>query len=140
MKLVNAGLKSKAEMAIALASGEVFYDAVGAKLWFDGETDHTIPYRISHPLQGDVPIMGTWIKYSSLRKEAPWEESLDGTRENAVLCWVSDHKSASKHRAALVISYGQGRYGTLVNFWRYATPVTPEDLLSSEIETGEALL
>ena len=127
IKRVNAGLTSKSELYKRLFDGEVFYTELGGKLYYDelyitrGET----PFRL-----GESYLAGIATRYALLLSEVDveWYDVIT----KPVLCWVSDSSSNRNTYSTLITSYNKGAnlpFKAGVYNWKYATPVTPEDLL-----------
>ena len=127
IKRVNAGLTSESELYKRLFDGEIFYTATGSKLYYSepyalkGET----PFRFD-----DKYLAGIATMYELLLSEVDveWYDVIT----KPVLCWVSDSSSKRKIFSALITSYTTGSnlpFKAGVYNWKYATPVTPEDLL-----------
>ena len=127
IKRVNAEIKSKSELYKRLFEGEIFYTPTGGKLHYDevyiltGET----PFRFDEEYLASVAC-----RYRSLLSEVD-VEWFDNITE-PVLCWASDNCIDDKDYPVLIFSYDKGEYAPFksrIISWRYATPVTPEDLL-----------
>lgn len=120
MKLVNAGIKSKKELAQRLIDGEVFFNSNGHKVYFDcGENN---PFRVNYS-----PMDSGWRHYEGFRVEPPWYENIT----EPAICWVWDSDEGSK-LLQLVVSFGDDPdypFTTKYNKFTNARPVTSDDLI-----------
>lgn len=112
----NAGIKSKKEAAQRLIDGEVFYCA-GRKIKFD-------PSCVN-PFRFETVNIYVWDMYADWQIKPEWYENLGEGR----LCWVWDADGAPGQRVAIVVKYEVGnKFGTASVWWRYAEPLTDEEL------------
>ncbi len=66
-----------------------------------------------------------WTAYEELKQ---WYEDIP---EVGILCWVDDHNENVRNYVELVERYERSNaepYITMTNSWKYATPVTPEEV------------
>lgn len=126
MKLVNAGIKSKRELAERLMAGEEFFTLGGALISYE-ENASGSPFRF----RVKDGLHDVWNSYESLQKEASWYENI----EKPILCWASDYKGQNNKlqgKLYLISTYtGESSYpfsGTDETIWKYATPVTQEEV------------
>ena len=125
MKLVNAEIKSKKELATRLMDGEVFYKGGYFKLAYE-EDGTGSPFRA-----GSTHMNSVWDEFEFLQKEVIWYENID----KPVLCFVSDKKGCDNQNSGILVlikSYtGAGTsnypFDTDDNQWAYATPVSQEE-------------
>ena len=122
-KYVNAGIKSKEELAQRLMDGEVFYCG-GFKIYYDKDVAGS-PFRFD-----DAFLKDGWDDYKALltKQEIPWYEDPDSF---PCLCWVSDFdKSPDKKDYLKIISdFDDGFFvACRGSSWNYATPLTDEEL------------
>lgn len=117
----NAGIKSKAEAAQRLINGEVFY-CEGCRVFFDPKQEQ--PFRYDY-----APLNGLWSSYADWETQSDWRDEV--SEENPVLCWVSDSAEGGKAAVALVEEYNASKLysykETCDEWWKFATPVKPED-------------
>ena len=123
-KYVNAGIKSQIDLAQRLLDGEVFYDSNETSIEIDRE-------GAGDPFKSVARCVGwNFFRGLTVKKEIEWYEDPDSF---PCLCWV-DHfdknPRGDKHEADIIIGYEDRCYvpqrdGTP---WRYATPVTDEEL------------
>jgi len=129
MKLVNAEIKSKKELATRLMEGEVFWTQSGAKIYFLEENFQpydAIPFRFD-----EIALDGSWEEYPDLQKEVIWYKNI----EKPVLCWCNDAEGCDNQKSgALLLVKGYTLkvssdypFDTNDNHWKYATPVTQEE-------------
>ena len=120
----NAGIKSKKELAQRLIDGEVFYWS-NIKVYFDDFFDN--PFR-----NGDSSL-DIFDYFEHFTTKTEWYEKLDGTKENAVLCWSTITGNLPDTRAFVIASYRPEQEYCYVSIdggeFTNATPVTKEDLL-----------
>ena len=127
IKRVNAGITSRSDLYKRLFNGEIFYTRVGGKLYYSE------PYSIigESPCRFDETYLaGIATTYDLLLSEVKIEWYDDITE--SVLCWVSDLNPTAKRYTTLIISYDKEPHYSFkarAHDWKYATPVTPEDLL-----------
>jgi hypothetical protein len=124
MKTVNAGIKTVEEAMIRMIGGEVFYDSSSHnKIYYDKSyVRSSSPFRLS--LSTVKPYI-LWDRVREWEVEVIWYENI----EKPVLCWVSDIDPSLKENPDLIIVYNDNQYCTWSASWKYATPVTKEDLL-----------
>lgn len=79
----NAGIKSKREAAQRLLDGEVFYNRVGDKIYFN--ESKTSPFLIGNTILGP-----SWGDYKSWQTKPDWRDEV--SEDNPVLCWVWNEK------------------------------------------------
>ena len=128
-KKVNAGLKSREELYTRLIEGEMFDSLAGILLC----------YRPSFIRRGESPFrfgpqpmsyIAYHYKLFTTEVDVEWYEEI----VKPVLCWVSDTNADQKKFLRLVTHYYKDSHNPF-HFraeacnWRYATPVTQEDLL-----------
>lgn len=125
MKLVNANLKSAKEFANRMMDGEVFYfnDWEYAYYPHEGGFYKHLP---SHKMHVHVCL----CLYEDIQIEAKWYEDI----EKPVICWVSDNSREERDCVDLIIAKVKGGYYTGGTYWKYATPVTADDLYKGEIK------
>lgn len=113
MKLVNAEIKSKKELAQRLLDGEVLYTAGGKELSFDEESEY--PWQVVHDWEFFFKVMREPHWYENIAKPVPcrvWDDS----RPGELLRWVEAHHS--------------GRFqDTDGDNYEHAEPLTAEDIL-----------
>lgn len=90
-KYVNAGIKSKAELAKRLADGDTFYLNGGeSRFYFDA--NFIRPFRALHASKpsSSTSIGAGWEMYEGMciKKEMEWWEDIP---KQGVLCWVKDN-------------------------------------------------
>lgn len=123
MKLVNAGIKSKKELAERLINGEVFYhNGSLARTEIKFILDYANPFRY-----GSDQLNLVWSEYESMLKEVAWYEDIT----EPVICWVWDSDEVDK-TPRVVESFGDDPdypFTTNNNKFMNARPVTPDELL-----------
>ena len=119
LKLVDANLKSEKEFANRMMDGEVFYYKGFSHRFFNGYFSRVkLDERLILPID--------FGRYKEMLIEAKWDDDI----KKPILCWVSDISGNEKNFAALIIGKcGEGYYFEADGArWKYATPVTAEDL------------
>lgn len=120
-KLVNAGLKSKKEAALALINGRVFVHK-GYQIKFSEDTG-------ANPFRSDAGYLGNrWdeFKHWQEEKEIPWYEDIP---EGGAICWVWDDNKLRK-RVDLICKYNKKEHYKFRGWsdkWANAEPVKPEE-------------
>lgn len=125
MKLKNANIKSKEEALHRMLDGEVFYYNT-VKLYYSKElfeglnslfiAEHKDGYRDE--------LLGLLDTYHLFEIEHNWEDDL---RDENILCFVWDRSEL--RYASIVCEKQDGQYLTDHGCrWKFATPVTKEDL------------
>ena len=112
-----------AEIAKAMIDGEIFYNKDGKRSYsWDG-------VRFVNHMRNTIEIVGAF--YRKVETEIQWYENIT----KPVPCWVSDCGPHSKTRLKLVckhIAHDKHPFSTVERTsWKYATPLTPEDLLQN---------
>lgn len=124
---VNAGIKSKQELAERLMAGEVFWSS-DHKIYYDEREVN--PFRV-----GTSALNGCWDDFKGFLIKKEWTETIP---EEGVLCWVSDSVDkavAGRYAIARVVTgyipTDKYSYRTETGDceYRYATPVKPSDCL-----------
>lgn len=126
MKLVNAEIKSKKELATRLMAGEVFWSNNEYKVYYEDVGGRSSPFRF-----GNSELSFCWADYATLQKEVIWYENI----EKPVLCWCSDSEDyATQENGHLLLVKSYTRAGTSdypfdteEDQWKYATPVSQEE-------------
>ena len=123
MKIVNANLRSKAELVRQLVQGEVFYYQ-GEKVLFNETCDN--PFRL-----GFTSLAGHWDKYKHFNVEACWYENID----KPIACFIGD---VQEHvdRKLFIRMITEYRPDNGYHFkdasdtgYRFATPLTADDII-----------
>lgn len=138
-KLVNAGLKSKKELAQRMIDGEVFIHETGARLYYSEQSPlGKSPFLVKHS-DGDIEeIEGLWSYCSEMlvEVEVEWYDYLEETGPR--LCWVGDTEETLKRgsKVRLVKMFCENTYIDTSNVpWEYAIPLTKEELLKFSGDT-----
>ena len=121
MKLINANIKSKKELAQRLIEGEVFYTHAGNKVFYDGAMCN--PFRWEGWVLNEI-----WEDFRPLQKKVSWQEEIP---EQGVLCWVGDKGGVNMVVATIIITFSELEefsYKSIDDRWKYATPLTNEEV------------
>ena len=127
MNLVNAGIKSKKELAERMMNGEALF-LRGVPFAYNEE--HVNPFRV-----GSCPLNDSWALYRDVQKEAEWFHSID----KPVLCLVSDKNVEDFYSTVTtyIASYDSDAINPFISAyglsWRHARPVTVDDLIKDII-------
>lgn len=136
-KLVNAGLKSKKEFTQRMLDGVVFIHETGARLYYSENSPlQESPFRVKHPDGAIEEVKGYWSSCSEMSVEVEWDDCLEKTGPG--LCWVADTKEILKEKSKvrLVKIFYEDTYIDTSNIpWRYAEPLTKEELLKFSGDT-----
>ena len=130
-KLVNAGIKSKRELAERLLAGEEIYAVEGRRVYFSEDSTDS-PFLLEYSQNESDHMLGIWNNYANclVKREVPWYENIT----KPVPCWVSNRETSIRDHIDLVDSVIKINNVPIFRavsevYWGYATPLTPEDLL-----------
>lgn len=76
MKYINAGIKSRSELASRLIEGEVFYSQLESKLWF---CERTKDFKFD-----DKKLDRCWSLFKTLNIKIDWKDSI--SKDKPVTC------------------------------------------------------
>lgn len=121
---------SPPELAIALVNGRRFMTETVRTLYFDKSITVGSPFKcVGHKTLTSMSD-SAWSDYD-LTEIIEWYDT--ATKENPVLCWVSDENSqpGKGGEITLITQYNPGQIHPFMDIkrypWKYATPVTPND-------------
>ena len=124
MKYINAGIKSKKELAQRLIDGEAIYTPYFKLITFD-EDKFEQPFTV-----GDNTLNATWRDFAECQLLAKWQDDIG----DGVFCWVSDYDENEKSKVRLILSYNPAAtyayYAQSGAPYMYATPLTKEEALN----------
>ena len=124
---VNAGLKSKKELATRLMEGDVFYHkgSNGSKMKVHFDPSGRSPFRIDA-----YPLSSFWDMFEEFTEKQEWFNNI-GDR---VPCWVSNTDPTSRYCVDTIHTYKTSSDVPFCGYyedWRYATPLKEDDLIGA---------
>ena len=120
--------KSKAEMAIALASGMILITQRGNKLFFDDTMAQ--PFRTL--IAGDIDTVGMhdgWHQFKTVKEEKSWYDEIPSKGR---LCYVWNDNELDKDVYVVTeyIDDAINPFKTSLDSWNNATPLTRTEILN----------
>jgi hypothetical protein len=116
----NANIKSYTDLVNRLENGEVFW--IGAdKVWFNANEQN--PFRLN-----SLPLNKYFSQYKDFTTATEWYENIP---QRGVLCWVDDFDPKDKVVIDIIYRVDNeniDKFKGRETSWRYATPLTNEEL------------